>query len=210
MTTNTYNKAKNNEQALANKEVHAQTVSRTRVNTGNAGTQTNTSRKTQNDAKAREAERRAAARRRARAHTQPEAVRTRLPAILGFDTRDKFITKTATAVNKYPIVLGIAVTVLLTLMFMCVVVNAVDVNKLKIETTNMSSELESLIEKDAELSLELEKRDQAEFIREFAKNQLGMIDKKNVTKYHISMDNEDKIVIVGNSASDPVVEAESD
>jgi cell division protein FtsB len=200
VTTNTYNKSKESNKTLASSGAK---TTRAGIHTGNVRTSSPAVNKARTEEQSLEAKRRAEAKRRELAHTKPEAIRLRLPAILGFDTREKFITKTATAVNKHPIVLAILVTLLLTVMFMFVVVNAVDVNKIKIETTRKSSLLNELIERDAELSLEIEKIYNPEYIRERAKNDLGMIDKKNVTKYHISMDNADEIIIVGGESSDP-------
>lgn len=204
MTTNTYNNAENQKRALAKKDAHAVSGERRRVRNpqstaGKGQTQSNQKR-TLSEAERLEMQRRAAARKRAKAHTAPEAVRPKLPAILGFDTRDKFITETASAVNKYPLILKIAATLLITFMFMCVLINAVDVNRIKMDTTEKSNLLEELIERDAELSLALEKRDNAEAIRGLAQKKYGMIEKKNVTKHHISMDNEDRIVIIGENS----------
>jgi len=95
-------------------------------------------------------------------------------------------------------------------MFMLVVVNAVSINKMKLETTQMNSELEKLIEREDELTLELEKRDDLRYIREIAVNQYGMIDKKHATKHYISLDKEDKVEVLNKADSEPVVGGASD
>lgn len=153
---------------------------------------------------------RSASKRREKAHTKPQAIHTRIPAILGFDTREKFTTIAATTVNKYPLTLTVAIILVLTSMFMMVIINAVNINKIKLETTQMSSTLEELIEKEAELSLELEKRDDLRYIREVALNQYGMIDKKLVTKYYISLDKDPKVELIDKADSEPVVDGTAD
>ncbi len=210
MTTNSYNNSKSKNNTLVNAEQNRALKARGAVGNGLNVKAPEAKVRTQNTAEALELQRRAEAKRRERAHTKPEAVRPKLPAILGFDTRDKFITKTAKTVNKYPIILGVAITLLVTLLFMFVVINAVDVNKIKIETTKKSAELEALIEQNTELERELEVRDNAEYIRLMAKNQYGMIEKKNITKYHINLDNEDKIVVVKETSKNQVVDTKSE
>lgn len=198
MTSNTYEKVKNREKNLTD-AADSNKVGRS-VTKGTACDPLK--KKNISSAQMTHAE---VVRRHEKAQTRPEALHTRLPAILGFDTREKFTTIAATTVNKYPIALGIAITLSITLMFMFVVINAVSINKMKLETTRMNSSLEALIEKEAELSIELEKRDDLRYIREVALNQYGMIDKKQVTKYYISMDKDPKVEIIDDSESDPVV-----
>lgn len=206
MTSNTYDKLKKNEDARADTARGERTAHR--------DAPIDRSREKRLAARhSSEQNRRAAAIRREKAQkaqTKPQALHTRLPAILGFDTREKFTTLAATTVNRYPLALGVAITLLLTTMFMFVVINAVSINKLKLETTQMNSHLEELIEKEAELSIELEKRDDLRYIREVALNQYGMIDKKHVTKYYISMDKDPKVEIIDNSGSDSAVSKSED
>lgn len=152
----------------------------------------------------------AVAARREKITSKPQALHTRIPAILGFDTREKFTTIAATTASRYPVVMSILTIILVTSMFMLVVVNAVNINKMKLETTQMNGALEVLIEKEGELSLELEKRDDLRYIREVAVNQYGMIDKKHVTKYYINLDKEPKVEILEKTDSKPVVDGIKD
>lgn len=204
MTSNTYDKLKKNKDTLADTAGNERTAHR------NVPTEHDKRLAARHSS---EQNRRAAALRREKAQKsqiKPQALHTRLPAILGFDTREKFTTLAATTVNRYPLALGVAITLLLTTMFMFVVINAVSINKMKFETTQMNSRLEELIEKEAELSIELEKRDDLRYIREVALNQYGMIDKKHVTKYYISMDKDPKVEIIDNSGSDSAVSKSED
>ncbi len=151
--------------------------------------------------------------RRRNRQTKPEEVNARLPkwlGWLGFDAKERFETIAVSTANRHPIVLYIAITVLITAMFMTLVINAVSINKLKTETTQMNSQLARLIEKESELSLELEKRDDLRYIREVALNQYGMIDKKHVSKYYISLENDHKVELTDNAAFEPIVDGADD
>ena len=140
--------------------------------------------------------------RRDRSHSKSEMIKTsRIPAILGLAQKRKFETYTVEAVNKHPFIIAMLAVIAVTCMFMILVVNAVSISDMKTQTTQMSSQLESLIERREELSLELEKRDDLRYIEEIAKNQYGMIKKDYVTKYYVNLDNNDKIELIANSDS---------
>ena len=140
--------------------------------------------------------------RRDRSHSKSEMIATsRIPGILGLAQKRKFETYKVQAVNKYPFAISIAAIVAITCMFMMLVLNAVSISDMKTKTTQMSSQLESLIERREELALELEKRDDLRYIEEIAKNQYGMIKKDYVTKYYVSLDNHDKIELIADSDS---------
>lgn len=140
--------------------------------------------------------------RRDRSHSKSEMIKTsRIPAILGLAQKRKFETYTVEAVNKHPFIIAMLAVIAVTCMFMILVVNAVSISDMKTQTTQMSSQLESLIERREELSLELEKRDDLRYIEEIAKNQYGMIKKDYVTKYYVNLDNHDKIELIANSDS---------
>ncbi len=140
--------------------------------------------------------------RRDRSHSKSEMIKTsRIPAILGLAQKRKFETYKVQAVNKYPFAIAMLAIVAVTCMFMMLVLNAVSISDMKTKTTQMSSQLEALIERRDELSLELEKRDDLRYIEEIAKNQYGMIKKDYVTKYYVSLDNHDKIELIANSDS---------
>ena len=126
---------------------------------------------------------------------------SRIPGILGLAQKRKFETYKVQAVNKYPFAITMAAIVAITCMFMMLVVNAVSISDMKTKTTQMNGQLEKLIEKREELSLELEKRDDLRYIEEIAKNQYGMIKKDYVTKYYVSLDNHDKIELIAGSDS---------
>ncbi len=201
MTSNTYNKVKKKKNMIteADAKVIAKRGAIPRTSSDLAREKTNTVTQTP-----------AVTRRRERVTTKPQALHTRIPAILGFDTRDKFNTIAVSTANRYPLVIGLLITLLITSMFMLVVVNAVSINKMKLETTQMNSALEKLIEREDELTLELEKRDDLRYIREIAVNQYGMIDKKHATKHYISLDKEDKVEVLSKADSEPVVDGASD
>ncbi len=140
--------------------------------------------------------------RRDRSHSKSEMIATsRIPGILGLAQKRKFETRKVEVVNKYPFAITMAAIVAITCMFMMLVVNAVSISDMKTRTTQMNGQLEKLIEKREELSLELEKRDDLRYIEEIAKNQYGMIKKDYVTKYYVSLDNHDKIELIGDSDS---------
>ncbi len=140
--------------------------------------------------------------RRDRSHSKSEMIRTsHIPGILGLAQKRKFETRKVEVVNKYPFAIAIAAIIAITCMFMMLVVNAVSISDMKTKTTQMNGQLEKLIEKREELSLELEKRDDLRYIEEIAKNQYGMIKKDYVTKYYVSLDNHDKIELIGDSDS---------
>ena len=140
--------------------------------------------------------------RRDRSHSKSEMIKTsRIPAILGLAQKRKFETYTVEAVNKHPFIIAMLAVIAVTCMFMILVVNAVSISDMKTQTTQMSSQLESLIERREELSLELEKRDDLRYIEEIAKNQYGLIKKDYVTKYYVNLDNHDKIELIANSDS---------
>ena len=210
MTSNTYNKVKNKDNTLAQPtQRKTKAAQRDEAVLGRNATVTSGSESAQKVTT--HTGNTALVRKRKKVHTKPKAIHTRIPAILGFDTREKFITKAATTVNRYPLALGIAIIALVTSMFMMVVVNAVNINKLKLETTQMNGSLAELIEKEAELSLELEKRDDLRYIREVALNQYGMIDKKHVTKYYISLDKDPKVEVIDKETdSEPIVDGAAD
>ncbi len=206
MTSNTYNKVKKK------KEILAPTDSKVVGKRGALGhVEGNTTReKASAGAQTQVPSTKAVARRREKITTKPQALHTRIPAILGFDTRDKFNTIAVSTANRYPLIIGVLTILLITSMFMLVVVNAVNINKMKLETTQMNSALEKLIEREDELSLELEKRDDLRYIREVAVNQYGMIDKKHVTKHYISLDKEPKVEVLDKADSEPVVDGAQD
>ena len=140
--------------------------------------------------------------RRDRSHSKSEMITTsKIPGILGLAQKRKFETYKVQAVNKYPFAIAMAAIIVVTCMFMMLVVNAVSISDMKTKTTQMNSQLEKLIEKREELSLELEKRDDLRYIEEIAKNQYGMIKKDYVTKYYVNLDNHDKIELIANSDS---------
>ena len=206
MTSNTYDKAKKKSNMLSQgeaKNLH-QGIKDGHINTTHSQ-KTVTNVKSQSGTNTR-----AVARRREKVAVKPQALHTRIPAILGFDTREKITTITATAVNKYPIVMTLFVIVMITAMLMVLVTNAVNVNKLKQENTQMNFALEQLIERENELSLELEKRDDLRYIREIATNQYGMIDKKHITKHYISLDKESKVEVFDKEGSLPIVDSSND
>ncbi|MBE6606500.1 MAG: hypothetical protein E7635_05645 [Ruminococcaceae bacterium] len=201
MTSNTYNKVKKKKNIISEADAKVVAKRGALVHTGSDSARKKTNTVTQAPA---------VARRREKVTTKPQALHTRIPAILGFDTRDKFNTIAVSTANRYPLVIGLLTTLLITSMFMLVVVNAVSINKMKLETTQMNSELEKLIEREDELTLELEKRDDLRYIREIAVNQYGMIDKKHATKHYISLDKEDKVEVLNKADSEPVVGGASD
>jgi hypothetical protein len=208
--TSNYNKVKNKEDKLAK-------ASQVRKNTGAVKSENvlvgNTSHISGVSGKVRAGENgktnvrtNGAVVKRRNVQTKPEEINTRLPkwlGWLGFDAKERFETIAISTANRHPIVLYIAITVLITAMFMTLVINAVGINKLKTETTQMNSHLATLIEREAELSLELEKRDDLRYIREVAINVHGMMDKKYANKHYISLEKDPKVEL-SNKAEDQV------
>ncbi len=140
--------------------------------------------------------------RRDRSHSKSEMIKTsRIPTILGLAQKREFETRRSQVINKYPFAIAMLAIFAVTCMFMMLVLNAVSISDMKTKTTQMSSQLEGLIERREELALELEKRDDLRYIEEIAKNQYGMIKKDYVTKYYVSLDNHDKIELIADSDS---------
>ncbi len=130
-----------------------------------------------------------------------EVAVSRLPAFIGLAQKKKIETIKVNTVKKYPLAIAIIIMISITSMFMYIVVSAVGVNELKMRSTEMNNELESLIKQYDELSLEVEKRDNLRFIEELAVNQYGMINKEYVTKHYINMQKEDKIEVMDGKGS---------
>ncbi|MBQ7820698.1 MAG: hypothetical protein IJ391_00245 [Clostridia bacterium] len=221
MTSNTYNKIKDNDNTLAQpaqgrsrseavKSESAVIGNTAHVNTGVSGN----TRSGQSVARKGNTRTGAVVTKKRDKYTKPEEIKNPIPrkllGVLGFDAKEKFETIAVSTANRHPVLLNIVLTIIITAMFMTVVINAVSVNKLKTETTQMNSYLAELIEKESELSLELEKRDDLRYIREVALNQYGMIDKKHVTKYYISLEKDPKVEITDKSGSEPIVDGTDD
>lgn len=103
--------------------------------------------------------------------------------------------------TRFPIS-ALATVVVCSVVVMFMVYSGVMINDVMSDISNLENESVKLAEKERELSLELEVKNDLRVIEEIAVNELGMIKKDFVTKNYITMGNEDKIEVYGAEESE--------
>lgn len=108
--------------------------------------------------------------------------------------QEKVTTVKTKSSRPFPIGAVVIVTIC-TLLLMFTVLSYVQINEYTIEVASLKGELSDLIEERKELELSLEEKNDMLMIEEKA-NELGMVKSDQLTKKHISLDQEDKIEVV--------------
>ena len=105
--------------------------------------------------------------------------------------------KTVKAVTRRPFPISAVVMVTIcTLLFMFLVLSYVQINEYTIEVASLRGELSDLAGEKKELALSLEQKNDMMAIEEYAKENLGMVKSDQLTKKHISLDQQDKIEVI--------------
>lgn len=90
----------------------------------------------------------------------------------------------------------IFMTLIATLLFMCMIMSYVRINEYTIGIETLESQKSDLASQVKELTLELEKKNNLKVIEEYATNVLGMVKIDQLTKKYITVEVEDKIEVV--------------
>lgn len=123
-----------------------------------------------------------------------QVVKTELKPILRVK-QDKVRTVRAKSRKPFPISAVVMVTIC-TLLLMFMVVSYVQINEYTIEVASLRGELTDLIGERKDLTLALEEKNDMLEIEKYATENLGMVKSDQLTKKHISLDQEDKIEVV--------------
>lgn len=98
--------------------------------------------------------------------------------------------------TRFPIS-ALATVIICSVMVMFIVYSGVMIKDVMNDISSLESESAELAERERELSLELEVKNDLRVIEQIAVNELGMIKKDFITKNYITMGNEDKIEVYG-------------
>ena len=105
--------------------------------------------------------------------------------------------KTVKVATKKPFPVGAVVMVTIcTLLLMFTVMSYVQINEYTIEVALLRGELTDLAGEKKELALALEEKNDMLKIEEYATENLGMVKADQLTKKHITLDQEDKVEVV--------------
>lgn len=104
-------------------------------------------------------------------------------------------TVSVSAKRPFPISAVVIVTIC-TLLFMFLILSYVQINEYTIEVASLRGELSDLAGQKKELSLSLEQKNDMMAIEEYAKSNLGMVKSDQLTKKHISLDQQDKVEVI--------------
>lgn len=110
-------------------------------------------------------------------------------------------TVKAKSKSPFPISAVVMVTIC-TLLLMFLVFSYVQINEYTIEVASLRGELSDLAGEKKELTLALEEKNDMLEIEQYALENLGMVKADQLTKKHISLDQEDKIEVVETEPSE--------
>lgn len=109
--------------------------------------------------------------------------------------QDNVTTVNAAVKKPFPVGAVVIVTIC-TLLFMFTVMSYVQINEYTIEVALLRGELTDLAGEKKDLSLAIEEKNDMLKIEQYAVENLGMVKADQLTKKHISLDQEDKVEIV--------------
>lgn len=111
-------------------------------------------------------------------------------------TRTNVRVRTVSNKTKKPLpVSAFVMAIICTLLLMFMIVSYVQINEYTVAVSELRSELGDMIDRDKELSLELEKKNDMLVIEQKA-GDLGMVKLDQLTKKHVSLTQDDKIEVV--------------
>ena len=105
--------------------------------------------------------------------------------------------------KPFPVAAVVMVTIC-TLLLMFTVMSYVQINEYTIEVALLRGELTDLAGEKKELALALEEKNDMLKIEEYATENLGMVKSDQLTKKHITLDQEDKVEVVETEPSEDV------
>ena len=117
--------------------------------------------------------------------------------------QDKVTTVKAAAKRPFPVGAVVMVTIC-TLLLMFTVMSYVQINEYTIEVALLRGELTDLAGEKKELALALEEKNDMLAIEQYATENLGMVKSDQLTKKHITLDQEDKVEVVETEPSKDV------
>lgn len=138
----------------------------------------------------------------AREVTTFSEIRKNLKPMLIFK-QDKVKTVKEKTKRPFPISAVVMVTIC-TLLLMFLVLSYVQINEYTIEVASLRGELSDLAGQKKELALNLEQKNDMMAIEEYAKDNLGMVKSDQLTKKHISLDQQDKVEVVETEPTEDV------
>lgn len=129
-------------------------------------------------------------------------IRKNLKPMLIFK-QDKVRTVKEKTKRPFPISAVVMVTIC-TLLLMFLVLSYVQINEYTIEVASLRGELSDLAGQKKELALNLEQKNDMMAIEEYAKDNLGMVKSDQLTKKHISLDQQDKVEVIETEPTEDV------
>ncbi len=129
-------------------------------------------------------------------------IRKNLKPMLIFK-QDKVKTVKEKTKRPFPISAVVMVTIC-TLLLMFLVLSYVQINEYTIEVASLRGELSDLAGQKKELALNLEQKNDMMAIEEYAKENLGMVKSDQLTKKHISLDQQDKVEVIETEPTEDV------
>ncbi len=86
-------------------------------------------------------------------------------------------------------------SIVLSLVFVFLVYNYSLINSMSYENERIEAEISALSDKNEQLALQLDKRNDLAFIEEYAVNELGMVKSTDVAKQYVSLSGSDNVVV---------------
>ncbi len=83
----------------------------------------------------------------------------------------------------------------LSLVFVFLVYNYSVINSMSYENESIEAEISTLLDENAHLALQLDKRNDLAFIEDYAINELGMVKSTDVVKQYVSLSGSDNVVV---------------
>ncbi len=117
--------------------------------------------------------------------------------------QDRVTTVKAATKRPFPVGAVVMVTIC-TLLLMFTVMSYVQINEYTIEVALLRGELTDLAGEKKELALALEEKNDMLTIEQYATENLGMVKSDQLTKKHITLDQEDKVEVVETEPSKDV------
>ena len=117
--------------------------------------------------------------------------------------QDKVTTVKAATKKPFPVSAVVMVTIC-TLLLMFTVMSYVQINEYTIEVASLRGELSDLAGEKKDLTLALEEKNDMLAIEQYATENLGMVKADQLTKKHISLDQQDKVEVVETEPSEDV------
>jgi len=96
--------------------------------------------------------------------------------------------------KPFPISFMFYATVL-SLVFVFLVYNYSVINSMSYENESIEAEISTLLDENAHLALQLDKRNDLAFIEDYAINELGMVKSTDVVKQYVSLSSSDNVVV---------------